>query len=103
MKSAQEVVDLVASKKPIVIDFYATWCGPCRAMAPMYKRLAAAYADKVTFIKVNIDDLGGLATEYRVRGVPTFAFIKDGVEVDRVVGGGATEKQFSEKIDAIVG
>lgn len=102
MRSAQEVLDLIASKKPVVIDFHASWCGPCRAMAPLYKKLAESYAGKATFIKINIDDLGGLATQYRVQGVPTFVFIKEGAELSRIVGGGSTEKQFSEKIEAII-
>jgi thioredoxin reductase (NADPH) len=103
MKSTQEVLDLISSsKKPIIIDFHAPWCGPCRQMAPMYGRLAERYADKAIFIKINIDDLGGFATQYRIQGVPTFVFIKDGAEKNRIVGGGATEKQFSEKIDPLI-
>ncbi len=103
MKSTQEVLDLIAtSDKPVIIDFHAVWCGPCRQMAPMYSRLAERYAEKATFIKINIDDLGGFATQYRIQGVPTFVFIKGGVEKHRIVGGGATEKQFAEKIDSLI-
>jgi thioredoxin reductase (NADPH) len=103
MKSTQEVLDLIATaNKPVIIDFHAVWCGPCRQMAPMYSRLAERYADKAIFIKINIDDLGGFATQYRIQGVPTFVFIKEGVEKHRIVGGGSTEKQFAEKIDALI-
>lgn len=103
MRSTQEITSLVSdSKKPVIIDFYATWCGPCRAFSPLYKKLAERYAGKVTFVKVNIDNLGGVATNYRVQGVPTFVFIKDGVERDRVVGGGSSERQFAEKVESLL-
>ncbi len=103
MRSAQEVTTLLAgSSKPVIIDFYATWCGPCRTIAPLYKKLAERYKDAAIFVKVNIDHLGGIATNYRIQGVPTFVFTKGGAEKDRIVGGGATEKQFAEKVDALI-
>ncbi|MDQ5940915.1 MAG: thioredoxin 1, partial [Candidatus Dependentiae bacterium] len=103
MRSTQEITALIkGSSKPVIIDFYATWCGPCRTIAPLYKKLAERYKDAAIFAKVNIDNLGGVATNYRIQGVPTFVFIKSGAEKDRIVGGGATEKQFAEKIDALI-
>lgn len=103
IKTLHEITNLLkTSVVPVVIDFHATWCGPCRAMAPLYKKLAQQYADRVLFVKVNIDDLGGFATQYRIQGVPTFVFIKEGQELDRIVGGGNTEKQFCEKIDRLI-
>jgi len=102
MRSTQEMTTLIEEASlPIVIDFYATWCGPCRTIAPLYKKLADKYKGKVLFLKVNIDNLGGIATSYRIQGVPTFVFMKSGSEQDRVIGGGVTEKQFSEKIEAL--
>jgi len=103
MKSVHEAEALVkTSAVPVIIDFHATWCGPCRAMAPLYKRLAERYKDRAVFVKVNIDDLGGFATHYRIQGVPTFVFIKEGTERDRIVGGGSTEQQFADKIDKLL-
>ncbi len=103
MRSVQEVTALIKnSTQPILIDFYATWCGPCRAMAPLYKRLAELYTGRAVLVKVNIDELGGFATHYRIQGVPTFVFMKDGTERDRIVGGGSTEKQFTEKMNQLL-
>jgi len=103
IKSLEEIQNLLkTSTVPVVIDFHATWCGPCRAMAPLYKKLAERYKDRVAFVKINIDDLGGFATQYRIQGVPTFVFVKEGAEQDRIVGGGSTEKQFAEKIDRLI-
>jgi thioredoxin 1 len=71
---------------PVVLEFYATWCGPCRQLGPMLDRLASPFTDKVKFVKVNIDESPGLAQNYSVQGVPTVIFFKDGKLADRLVG-----------------
>lgn len=71
---------------PVLVDFYAPWCGPCRALAPALEGIAKAYDSRVRVAKVNVDDCPGLASRYGIRGVPTLLFFKEGEEVDRVVG-----------------
>ena len=72
--------------KPAVVDFYATWCPPCRMLAPLLDQMAERYGDNVQLVKVNIDESPELASQYRVSGVPTLVFFFGGNEVDRVVG-----------------
>ena len=75
-----------AGAQPIVVDFWASWCGPCRMLAPLVEQLATDYAGKVTFGKVNVDDHTKAAAKFRVMNIPTLIFLKGGQEVDRVVG-----------------
>jgi len=81
---ADELDDLVAESDVVVADFYADWCGPCRALEPMVERLAAE-TDAVV-AKVDVDVNQRLATDYGVRGVPTLVFFAGGEQVDRTVG-----------------
>lgn len=86
--SADELAALLKSADTVLIDFYATWCGPCRALAPVLKSLEADYAS-VRFAKVDVDEVAGLASEYNVTAMPTVVVIKNGVEVARVLGADA--------------
>ena len=70
----------------VVVDFYADWCGPCKAMAPIFEETALAYDGKVTFAKLNIDENQQIAMANRVMSIPTLLFFKDGVQVDRITG-----------------
>ena len=74
------------STAPVLVDFYADWCGPCNMVAPVLERLAGSYAGRVKIVKVNVDEEGDLADRFQVSGIPTMIFFKDGKEVDRVVG-----------------
>eukprot|EP00978_Attheya_sp_CCMP212_P000302 scaffold578_cov50-Attheya_sp.AAC.2 len=76
-----------AEQKLVVIDFTATWCGPCQAMAPLFGQLAAEFAPQgVVFLKVDVDDNADTAAKYQVSAMPTFLFLKGGQVVDRLMG-----------------
>jgi len=79
----QEVIN---SEKPVLVDFYADWCGPCRMISPIIDQLADEYQGKVKIAKLNVDESGFIANEYGVMGVPTLIFFKNGREVGRLVG-----------------
>ena len=87
--------------QPVVVDFYATWCGPCRTFAPMLDRVADAYTSKIKFVKVNVDESPGLAQNYEVQAVPTVLLFKDGKLADKVLGVPA-EADLKNKLDALV-
>ncbi len=78
--------EAIESGKPVVIDFWATWCGPCIKLGPVVEELAEKYGDKVTVGKINIDDNDEIASENRVRNIPTVLFFKDGEVKERSVG-----------------
>jgi thioredoxin 1 len=71
---------------PVVVDFFATWCGPCKRLSPMLDNLAGPLTNRVKFIKVDVDQSANLARQFGIEGVPTLIFFKDGKVVDRLVG-----------------
>jgi thioredoxin 1 len=77
---------LAATQGLVMVDFWAEWCGPCRAIAPVLEELAEASNSRVTLLKVNVDENPGLAARYGIRSIPTILFVKNGAVVDRVVG-----------------
>lgn len=70
--------EVLKSEKPVLVDFYADWCGPCKMMVPVLSQISGENLDKIKVCKVNIDENTGLAMEYRVLSIPTLAFFKDG-------------------------
>ena len=78
--------DVLASGQPVLVDFWAPWCGPCKMLAPVVEKVAQSYSDRVKFMKLNTDVSPQLAGEYHVSGIPCLILFKGGQAVDRVVG-----------------
>lgn len=89
-------------QKPMVVDFWATWCGPCRTVAPIISELAEKYADQLVVGKCDVEDCEELAVEYGIRNIPTILFFKNGEVVDKLVGA-VSKKNFEEKFAALAG
>ncbi|MDR2861174.1 MAG: thioredoxin [Syntrophobacterales bacterium] len=77
---------VLKADKPVIIDFWATWCSPCRALAPVYAETASLFQDQVTFAKLNTDDNPDIPTKYGVMTIPTLILFKNGEELDRTSG-----------------
>ena len=86
IKAGEFDAEVRQSALPVVVDFFATWCPPCKALAPILDRVAGAYAGKAVFVKVNTDEAQELAAEFGVRSIPTLAFMKGGKVVSTQVG-----------------
>jgi thioredoxin 1 len=85
---ASFATDVLASPEPVVVDFWAEWCGPCKMIAPHLEELSGALAGKVKIVKLNIDENQQTAIRYGVRSIPTLIMFKDGQPVDMKVGAG---------------
>lgn len=92
---------LLAQGKPMVVDFWATWCGPCKKVGPYIEELAEQYADHAIIGKVDVDDNDELAMRFGVRNIPTILFIKDGQVVDKQIGA-AAKNVLEDKLKAIL-
>lgn len=78
--------EVLQSDKPVLVDFWAPWCGPCRAIAPIVEELAVDFGDKVKFTKCNVDENPTTPTKYGIKSIPTLIFFKNGEVQDKVIG-----------------
>lgn len=93
--------EIINGGKPVVVDFWATWCGPCRMVAPIIEELATEFEGQVVVGKVDVEEQDDLAAQFGIRNIPTVLFIKDGKVVDKIVG--ATVKSaYEDKIKAML-
>ncbi len=95
---AQFDADVLKSETPVLVDFWATWCAPCKAIAPVLDQLAEEYDGKVKIGKVNVDENPATPGQYGVRGIPTMILFKDGQVVDQLVGA-VPKKQIEALLD----
>jgi len=93
--------EVIQSSQPVLVDFWATWCAPCRMVAPTVEELAREYAGKAKFVKVNTDENPDLASRYKIRGIPTLMFFKNGQMVDQIIGA-VPKAHLKTKLDALL-
>ena len=95
----QELV--MNSDKPVVLDFWAVWCGPCRMIGPLIEEMANEYGDKAVIGKVDVDSNNEIAMKYGIRNIPTVLFVKNGEVVDKVVGA-VPKESLTAKLDSLL-
>ena len=99
----ENVKEIIATGQPVVIDCWATWCGPCVAMAPIIDELAKEYEGRAVIGKYNVEDEGELSAEYRIMSLPTILFFKDGQKANILLTGSQSRQTLVENIEELLG
>jgi thioredoxin 1 len=94
--------EVIQSPLPVVADFYATWCGPCKILAPRLDQLAGSFTNRIEFVKINVDEAAALARRFDIQAIPTLLFFKNGKLVDRIVGLPATD-DLKARLESLAG
>ena len=93
--------EVLKNKLPVLVDFWAPWCGPCRIVGPVLEKISSEYSHKLVFSKLNVDDNQEIAAKHDVRGIPCMIVFKNEKEIDRIIGS-YPEAQLRGKIDLIL-
>jgi len=93
--------EVIQSDKPVLVDFWAPWCGPCRMVSPIVSELAQEYAGKLKVGKLNTDEEPGIAVKYGIMSIPTLMIFKNGEVADQIIGA-APKEYFTQKLDKIL-
>ncbi|MEI6504055.1 MAG: thioredoxin [Armatimonadota bacterium] len=101
LSSANFDAEVLQCEMPVLVDFWAPWCGPCRMMAPVLDAMALKYAGKVKVAKVNVDEAGDIAGRYGIRSIPTLMIFKGGAQVETVVGA-VPEAELVQRLDKVL-
>ena len=92
---------VIKSDKPVLIDFWATWCGPCRMIAPIIEEISNEYSGKALVVKCDVDNSPAVALKYNIRNIPTILFFKNGIVADKQIGA-VPKNSFITKLNALI-
>jgi thioredoxin 1 len=93
--------EVITSQEPVLVDFWAEWCGPCKAITPIVEEIAGQYAGRLKVGKVNVDDAATTATRFGIRSIPSLLFFKDGKVVDTIIGA-VPKGEILRKLDKVL-